>query len=329
MLRALRLARNGLGRTRPNPPVGAVLVSSAGELLGEGFHHAAGAPHAEIEALRATTADTKNATLHVTLEPCSTHGRTPPCTAAILAAGITRVAVAWQDPNPCHAGRGVQILRDAGVRVDLGVCEDEARELIAPFTKYILHKLPFVTLKLAMTLDGRIADVNGASKWITSEASRSYVRQLRQESDAVLVGANTVIADDPGLLPETHNPKFLRLILDPASRAPAHSRVFTDEHASQTRLLRLSENATLRDTLQRLALEEGLTSILCEGGGRLAASLVEENLVDRYELFYAPSLLLNGVSGFDGSGFTLNNRRNLKLIETRRFGDDILLRLRA
>ncbi|MCL1888125.1 MAG: bifunctional diaminohydroxyphosphoribosylaminopyrimidine deaminase/5-amino-6-(5-phosphoribosylamino)uracil reductase RibD [Kiritimatiellaeota bacterium] len=375
MCRALRLARRGLGRTRPNPPVGAVLVSATGELLGEGFHRAAGLPHAEIEALRAASRREapisniqhgiinrrnirpissvgysvldighSNPTLYVTLEPCSSFGRTPPCTDAILAAGIARVVVACEDPNPRHAGRGVQILRDAGVRVDVGVCETEARELIAPFAKHILEKLPLVTLKLAMTLDGRIADTNGESKWITGPKARAYVQKLRRASDALLVGANTVIADDPGLLPTPRNPKFLRLILDPRGRVPPNARVFTDAHASQTllltasqkttrhiengaRVMRLEKNFSLRGLLRRLAVEEDLTSILCEGGGLLAGSLAQENLVDAYELFYAPSLLLNGVPAFNAPGLALANRRNLHLHAIRRFGNDTLLRL--
>ena len=351
---ALRLARRGLGRTRPNPPVGAVLVSEENQLLGGGFHRAAGLPHAEIEALRAagkldldvepSLLDVEpsvgrgskvannaahRATLFVTLEPCSTHGRTPPCTDAILAAGIPRVVVACQDPNPCHAGRGIQILRDAGVRVDLGACEEEARELIAPFAKHILHQLPFVTLKLAMTLDGRIADFNGHSKWITGEKSRAYVQRLRSQSDAILVGANTVIADDPALLPKKHNPKFLRVILDPANRIPPASRVLTDARAGQT--LHITKKfPTLRGMLHHLATDHHLTSILCEGGGLLAASLVSENLVDRYELFYAPSLLLNGIPAFHAiPGLALANRQTLTLLQTRRFGNDLLLRFKA
>ncbi len=346
MRRALRLARRGLGQTRPNPPVGAVLVSASGQLLGEGFHRGAGQPHAEIETLNAARGRAhplpRHATLYVTLEPCSTHGRTPPCTDAIIRAGIARVVVACHDPNPRHAGHGLKILRDANIRVDPGPCEDEARELIAPFTKHILHKLPFVTLKLAMTLDGRIADVNAQSKWITGEKSRAYVQQLRRQSDALLVGANTILADDPGLLPKKNNPQFLRLILDPALRTPHSARVFTDAHAGQTllltasaktarhtacgaRVLTLQKNFSLRDLLHRLAIDEHLTAILCEGGGILAASLAKDNLVDRFELFYAPSLLLSGTPAFNAPGLTLDSRINLTPLQTRRFGDDTLL----
>ena len=199
--RALQLARRGLGRTSPNPCVGAVLVRG-GKVIGEGWHRRAGLPHAEVEALRDAARRGergRGATLYVTLEPCCTHGRTPPCTQAILEAGLRRVVVGAVDPNPHHAGRGLTLLREAGLDVVEGVCQAEAEALNPGFNHWIVHRRPLVTLKAAMTLDGKIATTRGDSRWITGEASRRVVMRLRQEHDAILVGIGTVLADDPAL----------------------------------------------------------------------------------------------------------------------------------
>ena len=201
MRRALALARRALGNTSPNPLVGAVVVRN-GRILGEGYHHRAGEPHAEIEALRDCRDrghDPRGATLVVTLEPCSTTGRTPPCTRAILEAGFRRVVVGAVDTNPHHAGRGLTLLREAGLEVVEGVCRAEAEGLNPGFNHWIVHRRPLVTLKAAMTLDGKIATTRGDSRWITGEASRRVVMRLRQEHDAILVGIGTVLADDPQL----------------------------------------------------------------------------------------------------------------------------------
>src|SRR5688572_15462249 len=196
MAQALRLAGRGYGHTSPNPMVGAVLVKR-GNVVGRGWHRRAGLPHAEIEALRAV--DAHGATLYVTLEPCSTHGRTPPCTDAIITAGVKRVVVGAIDPNPLHSGKGLAMLRRAGINVVQGVLEAEATALNAAFNHWIIHRTPLVTLKAAMTLDGKIATRTGDSKWITGEKSRAHAMHLRQGADAILVGVKTIIADDPSL----------------------------------------------------------------------------------------------------------------------------------
>ena len=255
MGQALGLARRAYGRTSPNPMVGALLVRS-GRVLGRGWHHQAGRSHAEVEAIRDASARgcaTKGATLYVTLEPCSTQGRTPPCTAAILAAGIKRVVVGATDPNPAHSGRAFDLLRRAGIEVTPGVRSEEAARLNEAFNHWIVHQTPWVTVKAAMTLDGKIATRSGESRWITGEQSRAWAMHLRQGADAVLVGINTVLADDPALTvrpaPDRTKPEPTglpadrpddiarpkrRIILDSRARTPLSAKVVTDEFAGQT-----------------------------------------------------------------------------------------------
>ena len=244
---ALRLSRRGLGLTSPNPMVGAVLVQR-GKIIGRGWHQRAGEPHAEIEALRDAArrgASCRGATLYITLEPCSTHGRTPPCTDALIAAGIARVVVAATDPNPKHAGRGFRILRAAGIQVDSGLLADAAARLNESFHHWIVHRVPFVTVKSAMTLDGKIATASGESKWITGEPARDEGMKLRQGADAILVGVNTVLADNPKLTfrsrtSEVESQKvgrLRRIILDSKARTPLTAKVVTDEFASLTTIV--------------------------------------------------------------------------------------------
>jgi diaminohydroxyphosphoribosylaminopyrimidine deaminase/5-amino-6-(5-phosphoribosylamino)uracil reductase len=244
---ALRLARRGYGATSPNPMVGAVLVKR-GEAIGRGWHRLAGGPHAEVEALRDAARrshDPRGATLYVTLEPCCTHGRTPPCTDALIAAGIARVVVAATDPNPAHAGRGFRILRRAGLEVVTGVLADEAERLNEAFNHWIVHRTPFITVKSAMTLDGKIATASGESKWITGEAARAEGMKLRRGADAILVGVNTVLADNPALTTRVisnlkspiSNPRLRRIILDSRARTPLGAKVVSDEFAALTTIV--------------------------------------------------------------------------------------------
>jgi len=240
MREALALAERGRGFTSPNPAVGAVLVKS-GRVIGRGYHHQAGKPHAEIEALRDAARQglsTKGATLHVTLEPCCTHGRTPPCTEAILAAGIRRVVVAATDPNPHHAGRGLRRLRRHGIDVCTGVLRAEATRLNEAFNHWIVHRTPFVTVKAALTLDGRIATATGDSQWITGEAARRHAMQVfRRNADAILVGINTILADDPSLTyrgPGAARKSWRRIVLDSQARTPLAAEVVTDASAART-----------------------------------------------------------------------------------------------
>src|SRR5438477_8551449 len=241
---ALRLARRGYGATSPNPMVGAVLVKG-GKVIGRGWHRRAGGPHAEIEALREAARrghNPRGATLYVTLEPCCTHGRTPPRTKAIIAAVIKRVVVAATDPNPKHAGRGFKILRRAGIEVVHGVLAEESARLNEAFNHWIVHRTPFVTVKAAMTLDGKLATAAGESKWITGEKARAYGMKLRRGTDAILVGINTVLADDPSLTLRTvHSPQSKvqsrqcrRIVLDANARTPLRAKVVSDAYARST-----------------------------------------------------------------------------------------------
>ena len=230
---AFRLARRGFGRTSPNPMVGAVLVKN-GKIIGQGWHHRAGEPHAEIEALRSAKENPRGATLFVTLEPCCTHGRTPPCTGAIIAAGLKRVVVAALDPNPAHCGRGLQILRKAGISVSHGLLAEQELSLNEAFRHWIVHRTPFVTVKAAMSLDGKIATRAGQSKWITGPEARACGMTLRTGADAILVGVNTIIADDPALTlrqPGFEDKRLRRIVLDPTARIPLRSKVVADKFA--------------------------------------------------------------------------------------------------
>jgi diaminohydroxyphosphoribosylaminopyrimidine deaminase/5-amino-6-(5-phosphoribosylamino)uracil reductase len=267
---ALRLASRGYGSTSPNPMVGALLVRRA-QVIGQGWHHRAGEPHAEIEALRDAQThghSPQRATLYVTLEPCSTHGRTPPCTKAIISAGIRRVVVATTDPNPAHAGRAYMILSAAGIEVAHGVLVERSCRLNEAFNHWIVHKSPFVTVKAAMTLDGRIATARGESKWITGERARAWAMKLRQGADAILVGINTVLADDPSLTirsvqpsgrrselqaqpsrarsPDLLRPAVLakrRIVLDSHARTPITAKLVSDEYARHTTTVVVTESA--------------------------------------------------------------------------------------
>ena len=314
---ALRLAHRAAGETSPNPMVGAVLVKG-GTVIGRGWHHQAGMPHAEIEALRDAERrgqSPRGATLYVTLEPCCTQGRTPPCTAAIRTAGIRRVVVAATDPNSDHAGHGFKILRRANVAVDQGVQGDQATRLNEYFNHWIVHRTPFVIAKAAMTLDGRIATVTGESKWITGEKARAQGMKLRRGVDAILVGINTVLADDPSLTWRGTKRRLplRRIILDSRARTPLQAKVVSDEwsklttvvvsrSAPKNRRLALSGQSNvllapskgagldLRWLLRRLG-SEGVTSLLVEGGGEVHASFFAQRLVQRAVFFYAPKIL--------------------------------------
>ena len=345
MQRALELARRGEGLTRPNPPVGAVIVKG-GRSVGEGWHRAAGGPHAEVHALRAAGRRAQGATLYVTLEPCSTWGRTPPCTEAVCATGLRRVVVGMPDPNPAHAGRGLRILADCGLRVTTGVCAVEARALIEPFAMRMLHHRPFVTLKLAATLDGRIADADGASRWITSPAARSLVQDWRRAADAILVGAETVRADDPQLTPRpARGRRPLRVVVCGSGRLPARARVLTDERAGDTLVYvsaaaprrRLGGAEVVRCRGRRLAMAElladlarrGVLRVLCEGGGRLAAELVSAGLVDELQWFVAPKLLGGEARpAIAGAGWPLASAPAWTIVSVRPVGPDVLVTAR-
>lgn len=364
---ALRLARRGYGCTSPNPMVGAVLVR-AGRVIGQGWHRATGQPHAEVEAIedaRRHGHSTQGATLYVTLEPCSTHGRTPPCTDALVAARLKRVVVGATDPNPRHAGRAYRILRRAGMEVLPGVLADECARLNEAFNHWIVHATPFVTVKAAMTLDGKIATPGGQSKWITGERARAYAMKLRQGSDAILVGINTVLADDPSLtvrsVSKRAGPKRVtplrRIILDARARTPLTARMVTDAQAAATtvvvsplapaaRVAALARRVRvlvaplatdaeptatpaidLRWLLEQLGAEE-VTSLLVEGGGEVNASFLLGGLAHRVAFFYAPKILGGRTArkAVAGEGIrSVADALRLREVEWRRVGPDLFL----
>jgi len=307
------LARRGLGKTSPNPAVGAVLVRGR-KIIGEGWHRKAGGPHAEVFAFRGV--DARGATLYVTMEPCCTFGKTPPCTDAIIAAGVKRVVVAALDPNPKHNGRGLKILRRAGIRVEHGLLADEATAMNEAFNKWITTGLPFVIAKAAMSLDGKIATRTGDAKWITSEVARREGHTLRAKVDAVMVGANTVVRDDPQLTLRhgVLGKQPLRVVVDARGRTPTSARLFNDVHRKRTLVLttKLSparwrryignlgiELFTVPEKSGRVDLRAGLksvgkrnvTSVLIEGGGELLGSAFDAKLVDKAQFFYAPIVI--------------------------------------
>lgn len=313
MRMACRLAAKAAGRTSPNPMVGAVLVRG-GKVVGAGFHRFAGGDHAEIAALKKAGHKARGATLYINLEPCRHQGRTPPCTGALIQAGIKEVVAGMKDPNPLVAGRGLQELRRAGVQVRSGVLEEECRTLNEAFVKYITRGLPFVTLKLAASLDGKIATLTGDSQWISCEQSRAAVHRLRNLSDAVLVGAGTVIADDPQLTCRVaggRDPR--RIVLDARLRMPLSARllhqrgsdkniIVTAHSASPAKIRALEElGATVwqfpvrseaipwMPLLRKLAAME-IVSVLVEGGATTAAGALKQKVVDKVLLFYAPKL---------------------------------------
>jgi len=353
--RALRLARSGFGRTSPNPMVGAVLVKN-GRIIGQGWHHRAGEPHAEIEALHAAKESPKGATLFVTLEPCCTHGRTPPCTDAIIAAGVKRVVVAALDANPAHCGKGLKILRKAGITVSSGLLAEEEMRLNEAFRHWIAHRTPFVTVKAAMSLDGKIATHSGQSKWITGPEARACGMTLRAGADAILVGVNTIVMDDPRLTlrdPVFATRNWLRIILDPSGRTPLRAKVMTDKFAACTTVvvtraassrrlaaLRRRVNVViaplkkggidLRWLLRKLGRNQ-VTSLLVEGGGETNAAFLLQGLAQRVAFFYAPMILggRDAPKAVSGDGLPdPASRINLRGAHWRRLGKDLLLTAR-
>jgi diaminohydroxyphosphoribosylaminopyrimidine deaminase/5-amino-6-(5-phosphoribosylamino)uracil reductase len=350
MARALELAARGVGRTFPNPPVGAVFVRG-GRIVGEGFHRRAGGPHAEIEALRAAGARAEGAELFVTLEPCAHHGRTPPCVEALLPLGLTRVVVAARDPNPRVRGRSITRLRRAGVPVVVGEGAAQAAELLVGHTSIVTRGRPHVVLKLATTLDGRIAAAGGDARWITSAAARRTAHGLRDVCDGVLVGAGTVRADDPELTcrlrggrnpvrvvlcgPRLDLPRRARVLGGGAPtwivapRGAAVARVAALERAGAHVLLLPARRGRVAfaDVLRALTTEVGLTTLLVEGGAVVAAAALRARLVDRLVLFVAPTLM--GGDGLAAIG-SLGVRRAadaLRVHDVRvaRVGSDLLL----
>ncbi len=351
MRRALELAALGLGRTSPNPAVGAV-VAHGNAIVGEGYHRRAGEPHAERVALANAGEAARCADIYVSLEPCCHHGRTPPCTEAIIEAGISRVFYSVSDPDPRCAGGGEAALQAAGLEVRGGVLEEDGCRLLGGYIRHRRSGLPLVTCKLAMSLDGRIATRTGDSRWITSEASRRIVHELRNHSDAVIVGVGTVLADDPALTTRgvPGGRDALRVIMDSSGRTPPDAQVIREESNARCMIvctdaappenLRALEAAgaevlVLPETDDRVDLRaltqelgrRGALNVLIEGGGELAAGALEAGVVDRVLLFYAPIIIggTEAVPGVAGTGAaTVAQALRLRDVTVRSVGPDML-----
>lgn len=324
---ALAEARKGIGRTAPNPPVGAVIVKD-GIMLGSGWHRAAGQPHAEREALAdAAGKDIRGSTAYITLEPCSTQGRTPPCTQGLIDAGVARVVYACIDRNPAHAGRADEILTAAGIEVVSGVCSAQAEKILRPFFKVRQTGLPWVIWKAAMSLDGRITRPPGEGQWLTGELARADVQTLRSTVDAILTSGETARRDDPALTLRV--PELLAGRLQPwrvvatdqPATLPADGQLLSDEWQDRT-LIRPGYD--LRKTLRDLAAEQGVLTVMVEAGGVFSAALFEAGLIDEVVIYYAP--LLCGGPSLGLAGVGLREALRLDEIEFQQFGDDIGMR---
>ena len=365
MRRAFELARQSVALASPNPHVGAVIVSPAGEIVGEGFHTYDGVKHAEVLAIERADERSRGATLYLNLEPCSHTGRTGPCSDAVIRAGIARVYASMADPNPAVAGKGFQRLRTAGIEVHCGMLEGEARKLNEAFAKYIVHKTPLVTLKAGMTLDGKIAppytppsdDVglgDAAGGWITSAEARAHVQEMRHAADAILVGVNTVIADNPLLTDRTGLPRrrpLLRVVSDSKLRLPMDSRLvkmvnndlvifcsFAEEkkrreledrgiRVEQVKLGTLDGRPDIASIIEKLG-EMDITSLIIEGGAFVNWTALAANVVDKVFLFYAPKILAGtgSVPFASGPGFPrISEAARVHAISLHRFGEDFAL----
>lgn len=353
MKRALELAKRGIGYTNPNPLVGAVIVKE-GRIIGEGYHKAYGHHHAEINAFFNATEDVKGATMYVTLEPCSHYGKTPPCAKAIVEKGIKKVVIGLKDPNPIVAGKGIQILEEAGIEVIVGVLEDEVKRLNEIFLKYITTKKPFVIMKTAMTLDGKIATYTNESKWITGELSRKYVHELRHKVSGIMVGIGTVLADDPYLTTRLDDRKGcdpIRIIVDSSGRIPLEAKVLNLESNAVT-IIAVSSKADkgkvkmLKEKgaeviivpsknggvdltfLMKELGERKIDSILLEGGSQLNYSALEEGIVDKINAFIAPKIIGGNTAKTPVGGLGkahMKDAINLENMDIHRFGQDIMI----
>lgn len=350
MSRALRLAQKAEGRTSPNPIVGCVIVKN-NRVIGEGYHAKAGLYHAEIAALKKAR-NTKNATMYVTLEPCDHYGKTPPCTDEIIKRKIGKVVIAVKDPNEINNGRGIRKLKRNKISVKLGVLEKEASKIYRPYTKFITEKLPFVTVKIAESLDGKIATSKGESRWISNELSRRYVRKLRSRVDAVMVGINTALKDNPLLLSGIGPDRVTkRVVVDSKLKLPLNSQLIrtariapliiaTTNKSSRKKRNMLSKKGAfviiirsknnkidLQSLFQTLATMD-IMHVLVEGGGELIGSLFDEGLVDRILFFISPKIIGGeaAVNSIRGKGVRrIDDAIRLKNIQIKRFKEDILV----
>lgn len=355
MQKALELARKGEGYTSPNPMVGAIVVKND-KIIGKGYHQCYGGPHAEAYALKEAGDKARDATLFVTLEPCSHFGKTPPCSEKVIKFGVKKAVIAMVDPNPEVAGSGIEQLKKAGIEVEVGVLEEEAWRLNEVFIKYITSKYPFVYLKTAQTLDGYLATKTGDSKWITNEKARLVGHQLRHRVDGIMVGINTVLNDDPSLttrLPDKDSKDSIRIVIDSRLEMPLSCRIINQKSDAKTIIVTANKgNKTKKQQLQkkarvellsvdlnkkgRIPLKEvlkelhkqGISSILVEGGGKVNHSFLQEGLVDKIYTFIAPKILggSDGIASFSGSGPELMfEAKKLKGVEFQIMDNNILI----
>ena len=351
MALALELAEKGRGNVEPNPMVGAVLVKDGG-IVGRGYHQVFGGAHAEINAIKEGGTNCRGAALYISMEPCAHYGKTAPCVDAIIKAGIKKVVTAVFDPNPITSGKGIQKLKGAGIEVVMGVMETQARRLNAPFFKLMQQGLPYITVKWAMSVDGKIATRTGESKWITSEESRKYVHKIRGQMDGILVGINTVVRDNPLLtcrIEGGQNPK--RIVVDSNAVLPINSRLLStinegeiivavSKNAQRNRIEKLeqmgckivqtediNDRVDLHELFWRLG-EMELTNILVEGGSRVITSVIEDRLADRVMVFVAP-IIIGGAGAKSpvlGTGINkISEAAEIDEIEIKRFSNDIVI----
>jgi diaminohydroxyphosphoribosylaminopyrimidine deaminase/5-amino-6-(5-phosphoribosylamino)uracil reductase len=353
MQRAFELAKKGIGRVNPNPLVGAVIVRGD-KIIGEGYHEFFGGPHAEVNAFRSATESAEGATMYVTLEPCSHYGKTPPCAEAIVKNKIAKVVIGMLDPNALVAGKGVKLLEDNGIEVEYGYLCEELSQMNRVFLKFIQSKLPYVVMKTAMTLDGKIASKTGDSRWVSNEKSRAYVHQLRNELAGIMVGVDTVIADDPILTTRLENEEGrnpVRIVVDSSARIPLESKILNTadqaktivavtEKADSIKIAEIQElgNAVLivkssngkvdlTDLMVRLG-ENGIDGILLEGGATLNFSALEAGIVDEVMSFIAPKIIggVNSKSPVGGEGIEfMKNAIELENIKIDQLGNDLML----
>lgn len=346
---AFKLALKGKGRTSPNPMVGALVVKN-GRIIGQGYHEKAGLAHAEAIALDDAGLKAKGATLYVTLEPCTHFGRTPPCVDKIIKSGIKKVIVGMVDPNPLNNGRGIRILKAEKIKTEVGLLENKLRKLNRAFIKYITRKIPFVTVKVGESLDGKIATRTGDSKWITSDRSRAYAHRLRSDYDAVMVGVNTILRDNPKLDVWFSKKQPVKIIVDSQLSIPQEANVFSRKSSviivtlpvksgqetenrkilvQKAKILEVKEKAgqiNLKDMMKKLAQAE-ITNILVEGGGTLIGGLFDEGLVDKVLFFISPKIIggKEAISSVMGRGIArIDKAVKLKEVELRRIGEDFL-----
>ena len=350
MERALELAKKGTGKVNPNPLVGAVIVKN-GEIIGEGYHECYGEAHAERNAVNNAIKSVEGSTIYVTLEPCAHYGKTPPCVDLIIEKKFKKVVIGMLDPNEKVSGKSIDKLKKHGIEVVVGVKEEECKRINEIFIKYITSKVPFVILKSGMSLDGKIATYTGESKWITSKESREDAQNLRNILNSIMVGVNTVIADDPELTCRVNNEKkLIRIIVDTNLRIPLNSKVIKNNDKQTIIATTTSSNEIRKQTLRDLGVkvievseknnrvnlkelirklgEEGIDSVLIEGGGTLNFSALEENIVDKVIFYIAPKILggENSKSCIAGIGFSeLSHAVNLKEMSYRRIGEDLVI----